>query len=61
MAAKCDICGKEVMFGNNVSHAHNRTRRKWKPNLIKTTIIVDGKKKRVKVCSKCYKKVRKAI
>lgn len=61
MAAKCDICGKTVMFGNHVSHAHNRTRRKWKPNLIKTTLVINGKKKRVKVCSKCYKNLKKVI
>ncbi len=61
MSARCDICGKEIMVGNNVSHAHNKTKRNWKPNLIKTVAIIDGKKKRVKVCAKCYKKLRKAV
>ena len=60
MAARCDLCGKGPVFGNNVSHANNRTRRKWKPNLHKAYIIVNGQKKAVKVCTKCYRKLRKS-
>ena len=30
---RCFVCGREVSFGNNVSHANNKTRRVWKPNL----------------------------
>jgi large subunit ribosomal protein L28 len=33
MAKVCQITGKKVMVGNNVSHANNRTRRTFKPNL----------------------------
>lgn len=33
MALKCDITGRGIMFGNNVSHAKNRTRTTWAPNL----------------------------
>ncbi len=61
MAARCYICGKGVQFGNKVSHAHNLTRRKWRPNLHKVTIIENGKKKRVKVCTKCLRKIEKAL
>jgi len=60
MAQVCDICGKGVMSGNKVSHSHHLSRRKWKPNLHKVTAIIDGKKRRVKVCTKCLKKVIKA-
>lgn len=33
MARRCAITGKGVQTGNNVSHAHNKTRRRWLPNL----------------------------
>ncbi|MEN8200732.1 MAG: 50S ribosomal protein L28, partial [Thermodesulfobacteriota bacterium] len=33
MAKVCQICGKGPATGNNVSHAHNKTRRRWLPNL----------------------------
>jgi len=33
MARVCNVTGKKPMFGNNVSHANNRTRRRWQPNL----------------------------
>lgn len=60
MAQICDICGKGVMSGNRVSHSHHLSRRKWKPNLHKVTAIIDGKKKRVKVCTKCLRTITKA-
>ncbi|HDM90170.1 MAG: 50S ribosomal protein L28 [Candidatus Hydrothermota bacterium] len=59
MAARCDICGKGVMFGNRVSHANNRTRRNWKPNLHKVTVTINGRKRRLKVCTKCLRKIQK--
>ncbi len=40
---KCFTCGKGVAFGNNVSHANNKTRRTWKPNLQVVRTMVDGK------------------
>lgn len=33
MARVCDVTGKKPHFGNNVSHANNKTRRRWQPNL----------------------------
>ena len=33
MARRCDLTGKGVQSGNNVSHAHNKTRRRFLPNL----------------------------
>jgi large subunit ribosomal protein L28 len=49
----CYVCGKGVAFGNNVSHANNKTRRVWKPNLQVARILVDGKVTKVKVCTRC--------
>ncbi len=36
MAQRCDVCDKGPLFGNNVSHANNKTRRRWNPNLKKS-------------------------
>ena len=49
----CFVCGKGVAFGNNVSHANNRTRRVWKPNLQVARVLVNGKVTKVKVCTRC--------
>ena len=51
----CYVCGKGVAFGNNVSHANNKTRRVWKPNLQVARVVADGKVIRVKVCTRCLK------
>ena len=63
MAKICEICGKKPIFGNNVSHAHNITKRRWNPNLQTVRAIVDGKPKRIRVCTSCLKagKVTKNI
>ena len=50
---RCFSCDKGVAFGNNVSHANNKTRRTWKPNLQVARILLDGKTTKVKVCTKC--------
>ncbi|MDH5188477.1 MAG: 50S ribosomal protein L28 [Rhodospirillaceae bacterium] len=42
MARKCDITGRGVLTGNNVSHAKNRTRRRFLPNLHVTSLASDG-------------------
>ena len=41
MARRCELTGKGVMTGNNVSHANNRTRRRFLPNLNNVTLISD--------------------
>jgi large subunit ribosomal protein L28 len=55
MAQKCDLCGKGPQFGNNVSHAHNVTRRRWNPNLQSVKSVANGNTKRVKACTSCIK------
>jgi len=62
MARMCDICGKKPMTGNHVSHAHNRTRRRFMPNLQSVRAKVNGRVKRITVCTTCIKtgKVQKA-
>ena len=62
MAKVCDICGKKPQYGNNVSHANNRTRRRWEPNLQRVRAKIDGSVKRVRVCTSCIRsgKIEKA-
>lgn len=42
MSRRCQVTGKAVMSGNNVSHAENRTRRKFLPNIQKTRIYSEA-------------------
>ncbi|MBA2339275.1 MAG: 50S ribosomal protein L28 [Pyrinomonadaceae bacterium] len=63
MAKRCEICGKGPQFGNNVSHANNRTRRRFNPNLQSIRVARPaGGSERLKVCTSCIKggKVTKA-
>jgi large subunit ribosomal protein L28 len=56
MAQVCELCGKGPQFGNNISHAHNVTRRRWNPNLQSVkTAGGGGNTKRVKACTSCIK------
>jgi ribosomal protein L28 len=45
--SRCYVCNKGVAYGNNVSHANNRTRRTWRPNLQTARIVIEGKITRV--------------
>lgn len=42
MARRCELTGKAVLTGNNVSHANNRTRRRFLPNLVSVTLLSDA-------------------
>ena len=55
MARVCEICGKGTITGNKVSHAKNRTRRTWKPNLVKVKTQIEGSTLSKKVCARCLK------
>jgi large subunit ribosomal protein L28 len=60
---RCYACGRGVAFGNNVSHANNKTRRVWKPNLQVVRVVdASGKIVKVKVCTRCMSagKVKRA-
>lgn len=41
MSRRCHVTGKGVLTGNNVSHANNKTRRRFLPNLQETTLLSD--------------------
>lgn len=55
MSAICYKCKKGPAFGNNVSHANNKTKRRWNPNLQKVKIQENGGNKKVRVCSRCIR------
>ncbi len=61
--AKCEVCGKGLVFGIKVSHSHRRTNRTWKPNLRKVKALVNGTPKTISVCSRCLRsnKVTRAV
>ncbi|AJF06344.1 50S ribosomal protein L28 [Geoalkalibacter subterraneus] len=63
MAKVCEVCGKKPSTGNNVSHAHNKTRKTWYPNLQKVKAIQNGTVRTIKVCTRCIRAgaVKKAI
>lgn len=56
MSKVCEICGKKPMYGNSVSHAHNKTRRRWEPNLQKIKITEDGTVRKIRICTSCIKR-----
>ena len=53
--AKCDICGKGVHFGNNVSHSHRRSNHIWNSNVRSVKRIINGAAKKMHVCTNCMK------
>ena len=53
--AKCDVCGKGVHFGNNVSHSHRRSNRIFHANVRSVKCVVNGMSKRMHVCTNCLK------
>lgn len=55
MSRICEICGKGPSFGNNVSHANNKTRTVWRPNLQKVKALRNGSVRTIKVCTRCIR------
>jgi len=65
MSRICEICGKKPSVGHSVSHANNKTKRVWYPNLQKLRVIhpKTGGVTRMKVCARCIKSgfIKKAL
>jgi len=69
MSKECILCGKSTVAGRNIQHHHSigwrfkapRTTRQFKPNIRKVKMEVDGKTRKVSICMKCYKKMRKEV
>lgn len=56
MSQVCDICGKRPQVGMNVSHAHNRSKRRFNPNLQNVRVQLEsGQVKKLNVCTRCIR------
>ncbi len=55
MARACDICGKSRSVGNNVSHANNRSKRTWRPNLQRVHANLNGTVRFILACTRCIR------
>lgn len=56
---KCELTGKGKQFGNNISFSQRHTKKVWKPNLQKKTILVDGKKVTMKLSTQAIRTLKK--
>lgn len=63
MPRVCQVCGKRPVSGNNVSHAHNKTKRRFMPNLQRIRVNYGGVNRRMLVCTRCIRsgRVAKAV
>jgi len=59
--ARCDRCGKGVLVGMNVSHSHVRTKKRSQPNLHNFKLKTAGVTKRLRLCTKCLRAVKKTV
>ncbi|MBI2049568.1 50S ribosomal protein L28 [Candidatus Roizmanbacteria bacterium] len=59
MGMKCVNCNKGVMYGHDVSHAKNRKKRLFLPNLHFARVMFEGRMKRVKLCTKCLRMLKR--
>jgi len=60
MARKCALTGKGPMVGNNVSHAHNKTRRRFLPNLRTVRVTLDdGTTKKIRIAASTLRTMKK--
>ena len=58
--AKCEICGKGPQFGHNVSHSKKATQRRFDPNVQQRQVLVDGERRRIYICMRCLRTLRKS-
>ena len=56
MSKVCDICGKHAVAGRAISHSHRTVARTFKPNIQRVSVVVDGQRKKLNVCTRCLKK-----
>jgi len=55
MSQVCEICGKRPHVGYNISHAHNKTKRRFLPNLQNVRTVENGQVRRIRVCTRCIR------
>lgn len=59
MSRRCELTGKGVMSGNNVSHANNKNRRRFLPNLVDVTLMSESlnQRFRLRICAQALRTV----
>ncbi len=55
MGKVCSICGKGRQVGYKISHAHNKTKKTWKPNIQKVKSFKNGTTKKIYACTRCIR------
>lgn len=55
MSKMCEVCGKKPVVGSTISHAHNVNKRRFNPNLQRVRAVIDGKTKKIQVCTSCIR------
>ncbi len=53
--ATCEMCGKRRRAGKNVSHSNRHTNRWFLPNIQRAVLTIDGKRKRMSLCTRCLR------
>lgn len=61
--AVCSVCGKQRVSGNNISHANNKSKRVFRPNLQRIKVQTESGVRRVHICTRCLRsgKIKKAV
>jgi large subunit ribosomal protein L28 len=59
MSIVCDVCGRGPVAGRTVSHAHNVSKRVFKPNIRNIKLEIDGVNANAKICMRCLKSLSK--
>jgi large subunit ribosomal protein L28 len=55
----CDITGKGKQYGSSVSFSQRHTKKVWKPNLQTKTVVIDGKKTKLKLSAQAIRTLKK--
>ena len=56
---KCELTGKGKQYGSNVSFSQRHTKKVWKPNLQNKTVVVDGRKVKLKIATSTIRTLKK--
>ena len=55
MSKVCEICGKHPVAGRSVSHSHRVSIRKFRTNIQRVNVVVNGQRRKMNVCTSCLK------
>ena len=56
MSKVCEICCKHPVAGRSISHSFRTVNRKFRPNIQRVSVVIDGHKRKMNVCTRCLKK-----